>query len=441
MKIKIKAIAFALLGLMAIPFITGCSGEETPYDTNNGDNYTVSVKYDANGGTFTTNTSVIVDSFKISDLGKNSNGHVEIPLISPDNSKRGNDAFKAVKSGYFLAGWYAQRTENTDSDGNVSYIYSDKWDFENDLLDVDPAKDYAADEPVITLYAAWVPLFKIDFYSLDSGEYMDSMIFDPTTIGDISVPVWDDETGAIEMYNFPERKGYTFNKAYYDAKGNKPLDTATVSHPGVVNYETGTAENSVMKLYVDWTEGEWYHIYNADQLIKNASLNGHYEIYADLDFTDKIWPTAFMYGNFNGEIKGNGHTIKNVEAIQTNNSKVNAGLFGYLTETAKISNLTFENVSFTIKNGTRVVGTSYGLFAGNISNDAKISNVSILNSTLKIDSSCYFGVDDYSIGLVCGMGNATAVEKAEINCVVVGDNPENVDVTVNGNTVTINFAN
>lgn len=441
MKLKTKAIAVALLGILTIPFITGCGAEKTPYETNNEDNYTVSVKYDANGGTFTTNTSVIVDSFNISDLEKNNNGQVEIALISPDNSNRGNDAFKAVKSGYFLAGWYAERTENTDSEGNVSYTYSDKWDFESDLLQIDPAKDYVAEEPVMTLYAAWVPLFEIQFYSLDSGEYMDSLIFDPTTTGDISVPAWDKETGAIEMYDFPERSGYTFNKAYFDEKGEQQLSTATVNHPGVVNYETGTAENSVMKLYVDWTEGEWYHIYNTEQFIENASLNGHYEIHADLDFTDGIWPTAFMYGNFNGEIKGNGHTIKNVEFTQTNNSKVNAGLFGYLTETAKISDLTFENVSFTIKNGTRVVGTNYGLFAGTISNDAEIDNVNILNSTLKIDSSCYFGVDDYSIGLVCGMGNAAVVDKAEIDCVVVGDNPENMDVSVNGNTVTINFAN
>lgn len=441
MKLKTKAIAFALLALLAIPFISGCSADKTPYETNNEENYNVSVKYDANGGTFTTNTSVIVDSFNVSDLKKNNDGNVEIALLSPDNSKRGNDAFSAVNSGYFLAGWYSERTENKDSDGNVYYTYSGKWDFDKDLLKVDPAKKYMAEEPVMTLYAAWVPLFEIEFYSLDSGEYMDSLIFDPTTMGDISVPAWDKETGAIEMYDFPERAGYTFNKAYFDAKGVQEVNTATVTHSGVVNYENGTAQNSVMKLYVDWTEGEWYHIYNVEQFIENASLNGHYELHTDLDFTDEIWPTAFMYGNFNGEIKGNGHTIKNVELTQTNNSKVNAGLFGYLTETAKITDITFENISFTIKKGTRVVGTNYGLFAGTISNDAQIKNVSILNSTLKVDSSCYFGVDDYRVGLVCGMGNAAVVDKAEIDCVVVGDNPETIDVTVNGNAVTIDFAN
>jgi len=307
-------------------------------------------------------------------------------------------------------------------------------------LKIDANKEYKAEEPVVTLYAAWIPLFSIEFYELDSGEYIDKLIFDPTIKTDFSLPVWDEKTGALEMFDFPERTGYTFNSAYYDAKGEQLISDVTVKHPGVVNLDKGTAENSVMKLYVDWTEGEWYRIYTTEQFIENANLNGHYELFADLDFTGEIWPTALMYGNFNGEIKGNGHTIKNVDLIQTNNSKVNAGLFGSLTESANISDVTFENISFTIKKGTRVAGTCYGLFAGSISNNATISNVQILNSTLKIDSSCYFGADDYSIGLVCGMGDASVVENAEIECVVIAENANSLNVTVNGNTVTIDFA-
>ena len=154
MRLKIKAGIIALLGLATITFTAGCSADKTPYQINNDENYNVSVKYDANGGTFTTNTSVIVDSFSIEDLKENSDGQVEIALLSPDDSKRGNDAFKAAKNGYFLAGWYAERSDNG---------YSDKWDFEEDLLQVDPRKTYSADEPVLTLYAAWVPLFEIEF--------------------------------------------------------------------------------------------------------------------------------------------------------------------------------------------------------------------------------------------------------------------------------------
>lgn len=437
MKPNIKTALFALFVLLTAVLASGCSTELTPFETNNAENYTVSVRYDANGGIFTTNTSSIVDSYNITDMAENASGMAEIALISPDNQARGNDAFTAVNNGYFLAGWYAERIENTDAEGNTYYTYSDKWDFETDLLEVDPNKEYRSETPVLTLYAAWVPLFEIEFYSLDSGELLETYTFDPTTAGEINVPVWSEETGAIEMYDFPSKEGFTFSKAYYDKEGTDALDTAAVNHKGVVDYESGTAKDSVLKLYVEWTEGEWYRIYTAEQFLDNASLNGNYEICADLDFEGEIWPTSFMYGNFSGKILGNGHTLKNIELTQTNNSKVNAGLFGNLTETAEVTDITFENVTFTVQAGTRVVGTNYGLFAGTLSNNATLNNIKILSSTLQIDSSCYFGVDDYSIGLVCGMGNSDVIETAEISCVAVGDEPEKLNIAVNGNAVTV----
>lgn len=440
MKQRIKVLLLTLLTLGTLALVTGCGSEQTPYQINDSQNYNVSVKFDANGGTFTTNTSVIVDSFNISDMTANGSGNVELALITPDNELRKTDAFTAVKSGYFLAGWYAERTETgKDADGNAIYSYGKKWDFENDLLEVKKDGTYSSEEPVMTLYAAWVPLFEIEFYSLASGEYMDSMTFDPTVMTEIKVPHWDETTGAVEMYNFPENSGYTFNGAYFDAEGKQAVKGETLAHTGTLNYDNGTAENSVMKLYVDWKEGEWYHIYNVEQFLENASVNGNYEIHADLDFAGESWPTSFMYGNFAGTIKGNGHTFKNIELAQTNNSKVNAGLFGALTESANISDVTFENVTFTIESGTRVAGTSYGLFAGTISDTATISNVKVLNSTLQIDSDCYFGVDDYSIGLLCGMGNAGIIPDAQITCVVTGDEPESVKITVEGNDVTVEF--
>lgn len=437
MKLKNKALYIALSVIMAAVLLTGCSGERTPYDINDEESYNVSVRYDANGGSFTTNTSVIVDSYNLADVEKNSKGEAEIALIAPEDKNRGNDAFMAVKNGYFLAGWYENRTEIKDDNGETAYTYSDKWDFEKDLLEVDSSKQYSSKEPVLTLYAAWVSLFEIEFYSLDSGEYMDSFTFNPNEVKELQVPDWDEKTGALEMYHFPERSGYTFTKAYFDEDATEPLESNVLKHTGAVDYETATATDHKMKLYVEWREGEWYHIYNTKQFLENASVKGNYEIYADLDFEGEVWPTSLMYGNFSGEINGNGHTFKNIKSTQTNNSKVNAGLFGNLTDTAKISDITFENVSFTIKSGTRVVGTSYGLLAGTLSQASTLSKVQILSSKLQIDSSCYFGVEDYSIGLVCGMGNANAVEKADIECVAVGNDPEALKITVNGNTVTV----
>jgi len=430
-----KKIKFLILSLLVIAFIfllTACGENATPYETNNQDGFTVSVKFDANGGTFTTNTSVIVDSF-------NTDGKSEIALISPDDEMRDKDAFTATKNGHFLAGWYKERIEKTNDDGETFYEYSGKWDFENDTLKIDKNKQYSAETPALTLYAAWVPLFEVEFYSLDSGELIDTINYNPTSSKALKIPAWNEETGAVEMYDFPKREGYTYSKAYFDAEATNELTGEELMHPGVVNADDATATNSVLKLYVDWTEGEWYRIYNVDQFKESATLNGNYELFADLDFTDEIWPTTFVYGNFGGVIKGNGHTIKNVEVTQTNNSKINAGLFGYLTDTASITDVVFENITFTLKAGTRKVGTSYGLFAGTISDNATIGGVSILNSRLQIDSSCYFAVDDYTIGLVCGMGDFSKVSTAQIDCTAVGDKAEKVDISLNENSVIVDF--
>lgn len=431
-----KAVALATAVLMAAS-LWGCGAQPSPYEVGDSEGFTVSVKYDAGAGTFTTNTSVIVDSFNVDTMTKNGDGQVEIPLLSPDDPARGNDAFRAVHNGHFLAGWYQERVETTDENGQPAYTYRGRWDFAADRLAVTPGGNYSSKQPQMTLYAAWVPLLEVAFYSLDTGEFMESFSYDPTELTELTLPAWDTETGAIEMFDFPEKEGYTFQKVCYDAAGEQAVDTATLPLPDTVDYETGTAGESTLRLYVGWTAGEWYRIHTAEQFVKNASVNGCYEICADLDFADEVWPTSLMYGNFAGQIRGNGHKIQNVTLTQTNNSKINAGLFGSLTETAAIRDLTLDNVCFTLQAGTRVVDSCFGLLAGRITENAVLTGVQILNSTLQIDSACYFGVSEYSIGLVCGMGDPSAVTPADITCQVVGDDPDAFSAVVNGNNVTI----
>lgn len=422
MKLRTK-VSLTVLLLVCLGLLAGCAPEASPYEINDADGFTVSVRYDANGGTFTTNTAVITDTYALSDLPKTGN-QAAIALLSPDDPARGNDAFKAVNSGYVLAGWYTQRTETAEG-----YVYSGKWDFEKDRLTVDAGLQYTSGTPVLTLYAAWIPMFTVEFYDLATGEYLDTHSFDPLTAEPLELPRWDEETGAIEMNRFPKRAGYTYENAYYDNRGNEVLTGESFVHPGVIDYTNGIAKNPVMKLYLSWTEGEWYHIYNVEQFLDNASVNGSYVLYGDLDFTDKIWPSSLMYGNYTGAIVGNGHTVKHITLEQTNNSKVNAGLFGNLTESAVLQDIAFEDVSFTIKAGTRVAGTSYGLLAGTVSADAEITGVTVADSRLLIDSGCYFGVEDYAIGLVCGMGSAD-VDPSGITCEATGANPGAVKLTV-----------
>lgn len=437
MKLRNKVLFILCFVLILLGLLVGCNSGKNPYDVNNDKGYTVSVKYDANGGFFTTNTSVIVDSYNINNVNKNDSGNAEIALLRPDDAARETDAFTATNNGYFLAGWYAQRIENTDADGNVYYTYADKWDFDNRLLEVDTSKKYNASEPYITLYAAWVPLFEIEFYDAATGELIKETSFNPIDGNSFAMPKWDEKTGKLTSDDIPQKTGFTFDGAYTDLNCENQITGDTIVHTGVFDEATGTATNTVMKVYIDWIEGDWYQIHTAEQFISNANIAGNYIIMADLDFTDKIWPTAFMHGNFTGSIQGNGHVFSNISFVQTNNAKANSGLFGQLSDGSSIKDIAFKNVSFTIKGGTRVVGTNYGLLAGSISSAATVENITIEKGTIIIDSQCYFGVDDYSIGLVCGLGDYSKVDSSDITCVAGGENPEKVQIEISGNQVSV----
>ena len=439
MRNKGKAIVLTLMLLVTVFFVTACSSEEDPYAVNNEAGYNVTVRYDANGGTFATNTSVIDDSYNLSGMAANANGKVELGLLAPDDARRGStEAFTATKNGYFLAGWYTERTSNgTDSNGNPLYTYSGRWNFEKDMLEVDPNGTYSAETPYVTLYAAWVPLFEIQFYDMASGTLLDTYTYNPMNITEIQAPAWNTEKGTLDMYRFPAAPtGYTFDKAYYDANGQEPI-SETVAHKGQLDLTTATATNTSMNVYVQWMEGEWYHIYNAEQLRKNASANGSYVLHADLDFANETWPSKFAFGTFNGTIIGNGHTISNVTVEQTSKNAENGGLFGVLGETARIENVTFTSVTYNLFTQVNRGTPSYGLFAGKIQSGASISGVTLTNGTIYIDSKCRIS-EQGSIGLVCGSGSTEGISYDLANLTAKGGGaaPESVQISISGETVT-----
>lgn len=442
MKHNRRAILLCLLLIAIVVFAAGCGETETPYQINDAENYTVSVKFDANGGTFTTNTPVIVDSYNPTQMKTNGEGKAEIALIPPDSDARGKNGFKEItNNGYFLAGWYKTCTVQTDANGEKTYTYADKWNFETDRLTVDPKGTYSSAEPQLTLYAAWVPLFSVEYYDLKTGELITTVQYNPTLKDGVKVPVMNVETGAYDLHDIPEREGFTFNGLYLDAEGKQPVEAETVAHTGTVDAATATAQNPTMKLYVDWKEGKWFEISTPEQLVKNAALDGCYILTADLDFKDSIWPTLFMYGKFTGKIIGNGHTICNVRLEQTDTSQEFAGIFGALTQTAQISDLTVENAEVVLRSGSRLPHVAFGLLAGSIEEGAQLSNLQLKNSVLKIDSGYYFGTGAHEIGVVYSGGYAAQITTENITCEATGDTPESIVITVaEDGTVTVSPA-
>ena len=448
MKHICKILAVAALLLVAAVAVTGCSQWTPIYEQMDNDGYTVSVRFDANGGIIGGGTSevYVVDVFNVGDFKADGEGIVHIPLLplEHESRKKGSENLKAEKNGYFLAGWYTERTPRVNENGepldefgqltSVSgreqgYVYGNKWDFSKDRVDVDTKKEHSAGTNVMTLYAGWVPYFDFEFYAVneDGDATLLSRVEDQIQV---ELPEWDLESGKMNMKEFPAREGMTFEAAFLDEAMTLPAG-GMVGIP--VDYETGTFEgDGTIRIYTTWQEGTWFRISTPKQLFDNASPNGCYILEKDLNFEGQLWPTIFSTGEFNGIIQGNGHTISNVDVLQGDNSKLHGGLFGTLEATAEILDLKLENVTYRIEAGSRMKGTNYGLLAGTVNQGATLTDVSI-TGMIEVGKNCYHP-NEYSIGLLCGSGNIPGIDTSGITVTV--EDPENTSAQVEVNRET-----
>ncbi|MBQ8415120.1 MAG: hypothetical protein IJX58_07735 [Clostridia bacterium] len=340
-----------------------------------------------------------------------------------------------TKAGYFFAGWYRERNLIDPGNPDAGYTYSGKWNFDSDTLKLEAGKEYTADESALTLYAAWVPYYKYEIYAKDDNGNM-QLISDVSAIN-LTIPEWADGDVSLNMDNFPVREGYTLVDVYEDEAMTKKVE-ATLNESGTRKYitgswneETATLNTPVIKLYTTWQEGERYRIYSTDDLIKNASNDGYYEIYADLNFEGLEWPTAFTNDKFSGKIFGNGHKISGISFESSSRSRISNGLFSALDDNAYIENLTFENVTHTINLVSVAPGATFGLLAGTVAEGVEFSNVTITGKLLLGDS-CegLAGSTDYSIGLIAGSGNVTGISsEISVEKANPGNNTFDVEIT------------
>ena len=250
-KIRNIAVSITLLTamLLGIAFVTTkCSKDNSPYSDYGNNGYNVSVKFDANGGIFTTNTSTLMDTYCLDQLPDGENGTKLLTLVDPNSEHRGNQSYQAAKVGYYLAGWYAERNEVTDENGNViGYTYSGKWDFASSKYAISADANYDPAKPVLTLYAAWVPAFTCEFYSVDddgSLTMLSEKKFNPILGNELTLPSFDAASGTIIING----KTYT---VYYSMSctEDQMIKTETVTHTGSYDQYSATVENAVMKLY------------------------------------------------------------------------------------------------------------------------------------------------------------------------------------------------
>ncbi len=424
MKKILKFIFPLCLLIISLMLLTACSEDLSPFESLNQNGYTVSIKFDANGGTFTTNTETIIDTYKLSEFKANSEGEVELRLFAPDDAARGNQAYTATKDNFFLAGWYTERTEiKNDADEVTGYTYGGRWDFENDRYAFDPAPTYSSDTPVITLYAAWVPAFTYEFYTVDgegTQKLAGSLEINPLSDTTLTLPADDPVSGRVNAPNdFPEIEGMTYDKIYLDPELGNQITDKEITHSGKFVPENATLENPTMKLYCFMASGISYNITSAEQLIASPDLAATYTILEDLDFSGLAWPAIFTSGDFSGVFIGNGHTIKNVTVTQNNTANTGFGLFGRLSETSAVTDITFENIKVNIKGYSNQQNAAFGIIAGEIADGAAVSGITLRDSVLALDNSTALMVAVNSrspkFGLVCAVGNPTGITFSKEN--------------------------
>ena len=475
------ALMFACLG-------AGC-GKLSKVEENQKNGYTISVSYDANGGSFLNRPGItVMDMFNPSNYTKDASGTIHIKLTEPTNRKAvGTDDITLTMQNHFFAGWYQNREVKTVDDKPVdeagkelalvdgeyyyantvgtesptkatpAYNYSGYWDFENDTI------NYTEGDGIVemTLYAGWVPYYEFNYYYQVDGEWtkMDAVTtFDYKTTNAIEteadqdtiyLPKW--ENGAMNYkskyangldYVFPSVAGMTFEKAYADMACTEEI-VDSFEHRGALNPSYGTekalvVENLVQNVYLQYSKGEQYFIETAEQLINHANVNGYYEIAGDLDFTNLVWPAVLSAGEFNGQMYGKDGaaiTLSNI-TVKYASEKKYGGLFGKIGKDAKIENVTFENVTVDLYDtGRRNHEAAYGLFAGEIVTGATLS-VTINNGTLKIGA--IGKADDLAFNLVAN-GDKTGVTAGAIELIVYGNEliEDQYEYTVNHETVKV----
>lgn len=432
----IKLITAAVMLAAVIALMASC-GSGNRYKKLDKDGYTVSVTFDPSGGTVKGTQSTITDVFSLDDYSVGSDGKISIPLLSPDDPKRDpNNPLSVTKIDHFLAGWYTERTPINANDPSKGYTYSGKWDFEKDTLSLDPDGDYTSAESQLTLYAAWIPYYNFEIYSVDdSGK---TKLLSEQKAINLTVPSWSENSPTIEMGNFPKRDGYTLEAVYLDKNCETLVESSSVS--GQYNEKTGVQTVSTVKLYTKWIKGEHYRIYNVKDLRKYAKADASYEIMADLDFEGTSWPAALKGAKFTGTINGNGHTFKNISISTTSSDKSN-GLFEELRAGAVIKDVVFENLTHTINVGRVAQDATFGLLAGYVAEGATFENVTVSGKLIIGDDCKNLKGSTFTIGLICGSGTPEGVSFDNVVCEKANKNNTKFDIVLDDNDeVTLVFA-
>lgn len=142
-------------------------------------------------------------------------------------------------------------------------------------------------------------------------------------------------------------KGFSFVSFYKDLEATERFTDWPVRVPETVQEIT---------IYAKYIEGTWEIVENSSGVAKmfQNGFNNYYFLPEVNEIDCSSLPSVNALALFEGEINGNGCTVKNLKITGTIGNGGTGSLFGAIGSTAKINDITFEDidVTYTVNRGS-----------------------------------------------------------------------------------------
>lgn len=396
-KLKLKLITvFGAIAIICLCIFAGCKFSYTVDEIKERYNLTAQVTYFINGDAATFNDNSKVKNLYYASGSKPMN-------IGVDSLVSGSSAMK-LSTGYNFSGWYYVETDTDGaplySDGIKKYVEGEEYDYSLGMK-VGEAADFTKllqDGDHIYVCGEFYEDVKLRFKLLCAEDKFDMNYSVKNGNEEKEVTVTEGNLIEGHEFNIPKNglsvilpreiaiSGYTVIGLYSDAEGTASFNSWPIRYPEP--NEEGKYDDFV--LYAKVLEGKWTTVSTPNEF---ALIFGDYsgtQFYITQDIDCGGLQTGTLY-SFSGAVRGaklaGGGTVtvsnfnaRNAEGLTSYSS---ASLFGEITNTAVIKNVTFDNfsVEFSVRNNA---DPNVCLFSYRIADGAKFENFTMSNGQLKL---------------------------------------------------------
>lgn len=383
MRKRITVLTLIIALCIMVASLTACHVGDKPLfdDFLNQNGLTAQVTYYSNGGQFKNSAVISKEMYhKPNDYIANFGVDVKKGEISKVN--------------YVFTGWnYAQLDENNNPvteiiDGKVHYKDSGvKANFPIQIADKQHIYLCATWE--LDVYLSYRLVSDVDITVNVKDEEGNTSQKTFTNGDEIKQEYFGTNTEIITSSQAPvTATNATFLQLFVDEDCTIPVGS-TLAKP---------SDGSNLNVYAKYIEGNWTLVKTAQQalnMFKQLHLDRKYYLFNNIDMSEQTGVIPATANECKATIQGNGYKISNLKVEPVNNkggaaqNDVSYSLFGALKSTAKITDLTIENVTinYTVSKGaTTNLYAFFASFEEGATLDVEISNVTMTVKKPRTDS-------------------------------------------------------